>query len=118
MRRVRLPLLWRVKISILSISLALWAGWLYSANAMKIVEQAQSTMLQAEQLFLQKVWPILEKKCLSCHGEAKLSELDLRSRNGLLKGGTRGPAVIPGEAEKSLLYEAILQRGTLAMPPA
>src|SRR5262249_47440557 len=32
-------------------------------------------------------------------------------------GGGRGPAIVPGYAEKSLLYDAILGRGKLAMPP-
>ena len=60
---------------------------------------------------------ILDKNCLSCHGEARMSGLDLRTREGLIRGGTRGPTIIPGDAEHSLLYEAVSHRGKLLMPP-
>jgi mono/diheme cytochrome c family protein len=59
---------------------------------------------------------ILQKNCSTCHGEAKTSGLDMRQRDTLLKGGTRGPAVIPGSAEKSLLYLAAAHQGELKMP--
>src|SRR5206468_4672371 len=60
---------------------------------------------------------ILNKNCVSCHGEAHMSGLDLRTHEGLIKGGNRGPAIIPGDALKSLLYEAVSYRGKLLMPP-
>ncbi|MCI0462499.1 MAG: PSD1 and planctomycete cytochrome C domain-containing protein [Gemmataceae bacterium] len=73
----------------------------------------------AAELFLGQVQPILKKHCLGCHGdEPKLrGGLDLRSRAALLKGGESGPAVIPGDAARSLLYQAVLRRGELKMPP-
>ena len=46
---------------------------------------------------------LLESKCLVCHGENKMSGLDMRDAAGLAKGGKRGPAVVPGNAEASLL---------------
>jgi hypothetical protein len=60
---------------------------------------------------------ILEKKCGSCHGEARVSGLDVRQRGSLLRGGMRGPAVIPGSPEKSLIYQAASHTGSLKMPP-
>src|SRR6185436_15798170 len=60
---------------------------------------------------------VLEAKCLACHGAARMSDLDLRERATLLKGGKRGPAVIPGKAEESLLYRAVRREGELQMPP-
>ncbi len=60
---------------------------------------------------------ILEAKCVSCHGEARMSDLDLRQRATALKGGKRGPAVVPGQAEASLLYKAVRRDGELQMPP-
>ena len=60
---------------------------------------------------------ILEKNCSACHGAARMSGLDLRQRETLLKGGTRGPALIPGKAEESLLYQAASHSGELKMPP-
>ena len=45
--------------------------------------------------FEKDVQPILEKNCLSCHGETMQGRLDLRSRDGALKGGARGAAFSP-----------------------
>ena len=60
---------------------------------------------------------ILEKNCTACHGVARMSGLDLRSRAALLKGGTKGPAVVAGNPDASLLYRAAAQIGDLKMPP-
>jgi hypothetical protein len=65
----------------------------------------------------QVVHGILQKNCLACHGAATSGGLDLRTRETALKGGTRGPALVPGQADNSLLYRAIRQDGELAMPP-
>ncbi len=68
--------------------------------------------------FEKQVRPILEKSCLGCHGVgATLSHLDLRSRAGLLKGGTRGAGMVPGSAEKSLLYKLVTGSRAPLMPP-
>src|SRR4026207_1848357 len=60
---------------------------------------------------------VLQKNCVSCHSEPAMSNLDLRQRETMLKGGTRGPAVVPGKAEESLLYRAAAHSGELKMPP-
>ena len=60
---------------------------------------------------------VLAEHCLSCHGSAKTSGLDLRSREALLRGGVRGPAVASGQIESSLLYQAAAHLGDLKMPP-
>ena len=60
---------------------------------------------------------ILSRESVSCHGEAKVSGLDLRQLDGVLKGGQKGPAVIPGNAEASLLYQAASHKGAVKMPP-
>jgi hypothetical protein len=60
---------------------------------------------------------IFRSKCLGCHGAARMSDLDLRSSETILKGGKRGPAVVPGNAEASLLYQAVQREGELKMPP-
>jgi hypothetical protein len=60
---------------------------------------------------------LLEAKCLACHGSLRTSDLDLRDRATILKGGKRGPAVVPGNAEASLLYKAVRRAGDLQMPP-
>ncbi len=60
---------------------------------------------------------IIEKNCLGCHGEARMSGLDLRSRETILRGGKRGAAIVPGDPGDSLLVRAITGAGELKMPP-
>src|SRR6476619_3808085 len=60
---------------------------------------------------------IISANCGACHGQARMSDLDLRQLDTILKGGKRGPAVIPGKSAESLLYRAIAQTGELKMPP-
>jgi hypothetical protein len=60
---------------------------------------------------------ILQAKCMACHGATRMSDLDLRTSGAILKGGKRGPAVVPGNADASLLYKAVKRDGDLQMPP-
>ncbi len=60
---------------------------------------------------------ILDQHCLRCHGTAAMSGLDLRTRESALKGGKRGPALMPGRSSLSLLFKAAARQGELAMPP-
>ncbi|HLJ17487.1 MAG TPA: PSD1 and planctomycete cytochrome C domain-containing protein [Bryobacteraceae bacterium] len=60
---------------------------------------------------------ILSENCYTCHGQAQTSGLDLRQIGTILKGGKRGPAVIPGKSAESLLYQAVERTGELKMPP-
>lgn len=65
------------------------------------------------------VRPLLLESCGECHSEG-LAENDLAvdSLAALLKGGTRGPAIVPGQPEQSLLIHAVRHsEATLQMPP-
>src|SRR5262249_57927575 len=58
--------------------------------------------------FEAKVRPLLVESCLKCHGDKKQSSgLRLDSRAALLEGGENGPAIVPGDPEKSLLVQAV-----------
>ncbi len=59
---------------------------------------------------------ILAENCLSCHGQSQMSDLDLRTRDGILRGGKRGPSIVPGDAGASVLYQAVRREGDLKMP--
>ena len=62
---------------------------------------------------------ILQNTCFQCHGEAlQMGHLDLRARASVLKGGDRGPALVPGNTEQSLMIQRVT--GTVAprMPMA
>ncbi len=62
----------------------------------------------AAPLFETDVLPLLETKCLRCHGaKVKKADLDLRSRAGILKGSESGPVVVPGKSQESPLYEMV-----------
>ena len=67
--------------------------------------------------FENRVRPLLVRHCIKCHGEKKAeSGLRVVSRRSLLKGGDSGPAIVPGNAKASLLWQAIRHDG-LEMPP-
>ncbi len=66
--------------------------------------------------FENKVRPILVNSCGTCHQARAAGGLSITSRAELLKGGDSGPAVAPGDPEKSLLLIAVHQTGTLKMP--
>jgi hypothetical protein len=58
--------------------------------------------------FESDILPIFQVKCLSCHGEnLKQKGLDVRSRDSVLKGGESAPAIVPGSAKDSLLFQKI-----------
>src|SRR5258705_5816873 len=73
------------------------------------------------EFFEKKIRPVLVERCYKCHsadGDKVKGGLLLDTREGMLKGGDHGPAIIPGDAEKSRLIEAIrYQNEDLRMPP-
>ncbi len=72
----------------------------------------------AEDLFRNTIQPVLKQQCLGCHGEGNVfANLDLRTRDSALKGGQRGPAIVSGSPDASLLVSAIDHTGELPMPP-
>src|SRR4030095_5154616 len=76
---------------------------------------AQQSERPAE--LFKRVAPILEQKCVMCHGgSVQRSGLDLRSEPTILRGGARGPAVVPGDLDRSLLYRLITHQEEPAMP--
>jgi hypothetical protein len=72
-----------------------------------------------DEFFEKSVRPLLSARCLECHS-AKEPEAGLRldARDNMVRGGDNGPAIVPGEPEKSLLVTAIHYRDeNLQMPP-
>src|SRR5258706_15970343 len=75
--------------------------------------------LRAQQVSETDVQAVL-KRCGQCHGPTlQMSKLDLSSREAMLKGGEKGPAIVPGDAEASPLYRRVagLQAPAMPMPP-
>ncbi len=72
------------------------------------------------EFFETRVRPLLAEKCYACHGPKVASgNLRLDSRDAVRKGGNRGPAVVPGQIDLSVLARAISYRESdLKMPPS
>jgi hypothetical protein len=69
--------------------------------------------------FNAKVRPLLESRCVSCHGtEKQKGGLRLDSREAAMKGGDTGPAIVPGKPADSLLLQSVMHaKKELTMPP-
>jgi hypothetical protein len=75
----------------------------------------QGAMSDAD-FFENNIRPILASNCYSCHGDITSGGLKLDSREALLKGGERGPVLVPGDPDKSLIITAVHQNTSLKMP--
>src|SRR5215510_11143309 len=69
-----------------------------------------------DDFFETRVRPIFATECFSCHTDSQLGGLRLDSREAMIRGGKSGPAIVPGDPDKSLLVIAIRQTGDLKMP--
>jgi len=71
------------------------------------------------EFFEKRIRPLLIRHCYECHSAAS-SELKgglrLDSRDFTRKGGESGPAIVPGNTQKSLLLDAI-RHESFEMPP-
>jgi hypothetical protein len=95
---------------------AKWAA--VAAGAWLIIAPTRAAEDPAE-FFEMKVRPLLARNCYACHTTSPMSGLHLDSRENILKGGSRGPAVVPGNPEESLLIQATsYSHEKLRMPPS
>lgn len=76
------------------------------------------------EFFEKKIRPIFVEKCYSCHSQEAEKKKKLKGefyidiREGLIKGGESGPAILPGKPEKSLLMKTIRHEIVdMQMPP-
>jgi hypothetical protein len=61
-----------------------------------------------EALFRDRIGPLLQRRCLSCHNPDKhRGGLDLTAAPAFLKGGDGGPVVVPGAADRSRLVDMV-----------
>ena len=74
--------------------------------------------------FEKKIRPVLAERCYQCHSaEAArtgmlMGKLQLDTREGVQQGGSRGPALVPGQPDQSMLIEALKYTNhNLQMPP-
>lgn len=95
---------------------------LWAALVGSVISVAAAEDQAGEKLFNEKIRPVLEKNCYKCHS-AKAEEVQgnllLDTREGIRKGGDNGPAIVPGDVEKSFLLRAIKYlEDDYQMPPS
>ena len=81
---------------------------------------AQQTV--TNEFFEAKIRPVLAARCYACHN-SKMKEpkgyLTLDDRAGVMRGGTLGPAIVPGDPSASKLIRALKYSDPhLQMPPS
>lgn len=73
--------------------------------------------------FANDVFPIIDSRCINCHGGERIEEgLVMLSYNDLLAGSDNGPVIVPGDPTNSLLVELVAnqkmpKRGPKLTPP-
>ncbi len=61
--------------------------------------------------FTKDVLPILQSRCVNCHGGERVSKgLNLNSYADLMSGSQNGPVVTPGNATNSLMVQMITEQ--------
>ena len=116
MRRCR----WQTRRILASATLlvAVLSGVAGAGEGGRTDQSAKSFTAEQVRFFEEKVRPILETRCLKCHGGGGKVKGGFRldSRAAVLKGGELGPAVDADQPEQSLLLQAIRYE-ELEMPP-
>ena len=93
---------WRWQVFCAMLAVAAVCGGGCRLYALEVDRQQQQPRFETD------ILPLLQAKCLRCHGErAKKAELDLRTRAGILKGSESGSVVQPGKPHESQLYEMV-----------
>ena len=70
------------------------------------------------EFFEMRIRPLLAENCYACHTGARKGDLRLDSREELVRGGSSGPAIRPGNSAGSLLVRVVSHtHERLQMPP-
>ena len=89
-------------------------GWAQDSG-----QKAPSKKAKADAVnYYRDIEPILKGNCESCH-QASMAAGGLRvdAPESLLQGGASGKAVVPGKADRSLLYQRLTVTTDKRMPP-
>jgi len=79
------------------------------AAALPVFIAAQAALAADKIDFALDVKPLLESTCLSCHGPEKpKGDLQLMTRALAIKGGEKGPSLVPGKPAESPLYTSTI----------
>ena len=86
---------------------ACWCAVAWGAVFGEAWSQQHPNAAQAERFALE-LKPLLRHRCFSCHGALKQqANLRLDTVASILRGGDSGPAVVPGDADRSLMIQRV-----------
>jgi hypothetical protein len=107
---VKPPLTWgkpSLVLKQIGIALLILLGWgLLLALVALPPQDSQPPRRAGEALtWEQDIYPVIQKHCLVCHGAS--GGYDLGTKEKALVGGRSGRAIIPGDAQNSLLYRLL-----------
>jgi hypothetical protein len=109
--------------SVRAASLCLWMACALVAVAQEAPSTAEVDPQHVEkmkagiELFRSEVRPVFIEQCLACHGGDEVqSGFDLATRKGLIRGGSKGKAVIAGKPAASRLVSLISHNEDPHMP--
>lgn len=94
--------------SVVGVSPRWLAGSVLCAVSLLFSLAASGAEPPSSALFAEKVAPLFEKRCLSCHNsEVKKGGLSLATAEEALAGGETGQVIFPGDADSSVLLELV-----------
>jgi len=94
-----------------------------SAPAVESTATSEAAVAGATISFASDIMPLLESRCINCHGGDRTEEgLILKTHADIMVGSENGSVVMPGDAANSLLTELVLtqkmpKRGPKLTPP-
>ena len=100
-------------------SVSLWmAAASHQAGALVAPPPPPPPAIQPESpaVLARRVYALFQQQCISCHGAAPAGGLDLRTEEGLRKGGNRGPVVVAHKPDESGLFRHVSHTEAPFMP--
>jgi cytochrome c553 len=104
-------------LRIVGVAAAIAAAVGVSATSGVFAQKTADPTPGTAEYYTQKVEPILDDNCYSCHAESQSGGLRIDSYALLLKGGSHGAIIVPGDPDTSIMIQAIRREGKLKMPP-
>ena len=100
-----------IRAGVLALAALSWAMFVVAGVAARqaatVRPATAAAAMQSPEFFETRIRPLLAANCHACHADAAMAGLRVDSREGLLRGGTSGPAIVPGRPDESPLIKAV-----------